>query len=148
MSASPLLQATLAETQSLKGVLDALRPFGWQHIDHWAQGEFHHDVVIRLRDRPADIPGPVLVISTNCNGGVKEVLALADVPDRYGLWHHRCPDNPEFSGPAPAILDSARTPHWFDPCNLLKPESRSEYRAEFRARQRGGGYTCKIDSDA
>ena len=65
---------SLADTLSLKGVLDGLKPFGWEHIDHWAQGEFHHDVVIRVRQLPPELPGPVLIVSTNCNGGVKEVL--------------------------------------------------------------------------
>ena len=137
----------LADTLSLKGVLDGLKPFGWSHVDHWAQGEFHHDVVVRVSTLPVELPGPVLVISTNCNGGVKEILCLAEVPDRWGLWHQRCPDNPEFAGPAPSILGTARTLHWFDPCDLLGPGTRSEFRAEFRRRQRGGGYVC-IDSAA
>ena len=135
----------LADTLSLKGVLDGLRPFGWEHIDHWQQGEFHHDVVLRLQRVPTGLRGDVLVVSTNCNGGGKEVLCLEGVPDRYGLWHHRCPENPEFDGPAPMIVGSARTVHWFDPCNLLKAGTRSEYREEYRQRQRGGGYTC-VDS--
>ena len=137
----------LADTLSLKGVLDGLKPFGWSHVDQWAQGEFHHDVVVRVSTLPVELPGPVLVISTNCNGGVKEILCLAEVPDRWGLWHQRCPDNPEFAGPAPSILGTARTLHWFDPCDLLGPGTRSEFRAEFRRRQRGGGYVC-IDSAA
>ncbi len=33
-----------------------------------------------------------------------------------------------------------RTPHWFDPCELLTPDTRSELRPEFRRRQRGGGW--------
>ena len=136
---------SLADTQSLKGVLDGIKPFGWEHVDHWSQGEFHHDVVVRIKNVPPELPGPVLVVSTNCNGGVKEVLCLKDVPDRWGLWHHRCPENPEFSGPEPSIVGMARTHHFFDPCNLLKPGTRSEYREEFRKRQRGGGYVC-VDS--
>ena len=35
------------------------------------------------------------------------------------------------------ILASSRTRHWFDPCDLLKPDARSEYRAELRERQAG-----------
>lgn len=135
----------LASTLSLKGVLDGLRPFGWEHVDHWQQGEFHHDVVLRVKQRPPQLPGDVLVVSTNCNGGVKEVLCLDEVPDRWGLWHYRCPDNPEFIGPAPAVRGFARTLHWFHPCDLLKAGTRSEYREEYRRRQRGGGYVC-VDS--
>ena len=132
----------LADTMSLMGVLNGLKPFGWEHVDHWSQGEFHHDVVVRVRDLPPELPGPVFVVSTNCNGGVKEVLCLSETPDRWGLWHQRCPDNPEFSGPAPSIVGVARTRHYFNPCDLLKPHTRSEYREEFRQRQRGGGFIC------
>ncbi len=138
---------SLADTLSLKGVLDGLKPYGWEHVDHWAQGEFHHDVVVRIRQVPPGLPGPVLVVSTNCNGGVKEVLCLSDVPDRWGLWHYRCPDNPEFEGPAPDVREVARTSHWFDPCDLLRDGTRSEYLPEYRKRQRGGGYTCSIDDE-
>ncbi|HEV2608207.1 MAG TPA: hypothetical protein VGT79_09505 [Xanthomonadaceae bacterium] len=136
----PMLQQ-LANTMSLKGVLDGLRPCGWEHADHWQQGEFHDDVVVRLNQRPPEVEGNVLVVSTNCNGGVKEVLCLDAVPDRWGLWHYRCPDNPEFEGPTPHVRGFARTTHWFDPCNLLKPGTRGEYLEEYRKRQRGGGYT-------
>jgi hypothetical protein len=137
----------LARTMSLKGVLDGLKPFGWEHVDHWAQGEFHHDVILRVRDVPPELPGGVIVVSTNCNGGVKEVLCLADIPDRWGLWHYRCPENPEFEGPAPEVRGFARTVHWFNPCDLLKPGTRSEYREEYRKRQRGGGYVCVDSTD-
>ena len=82
----------------------------------------------------------MLVIATNCNGGVKEVLAFNDVPDRYALWHHRCPDEPEFQGTLIPILGSTRTNHWFDPCALLTNDARSELKPEFRKRQRGGGW--------
>jgi hypothetical protein len=135
----------LADTLSLKGVLDGLKPFQWEHVDHWSQGEFHHDVVVRILSQPPDLPGSVFVVSTNCNGGVKEILCLAEVPDRWGLWHFRCPDNPEFNGPPPEVRAVARTTHWFNPCDLLKPGTRSEYREEYRRRQRGGGYVC-LDS--
>jgi len=135
----------LADTLSLKGVLDGLKPYGWEHVDHWAQGEFHHDVILRIRDVPQELPGGVFVVSTNCNGGVKEILCVADIPDRWGLWHYRCPDNPEFDGPLPVVVGCARTTHFFDPCDLLKPGTRSEYREEFRRRQKGGGFVS-VDS--
>jgi hypothetical protein len=135
----------LADTKSLKGVLDGLKVFEWEHVDHWAQGEFHHDVILRTKKHPPELNGNVFVVSTNCNGGVKEVLCLEDVPDRWGLWHYRCPENPEFSGPSPKVVGFARTTHWFNPCELLKQENRSEYLEEFRRRQRGGGYVC-VDS--
>ena len=89
------------------------------------------------------LPGPVLVVATNCNGGVKEVLCFRSVPERGALWHHRCPDNAEFAGELPPLLDSVRTVHWFDPCELLRPDARSEYREEFRARAPGGGWALK-----
>ncbi len=143
MKSEPL--QALADTLSLKGVLDGVKAYGWRHVDEWQQGEFHHDVVIRLTERPAWLDGDVLIISTNCNGGVKEIACLGSVPERWGLWHHRCPDNPDFAGPAPDIRQQVKTVHWFDPCDLLKPGTRSEYLPQFRRRQRGGGYVS-IDS--
>ena len=40
----------------------------------------------------------MLVVATNCNGGVKEVLCFRDAPDRWALWHHRCPNVADFAG--------------------------------------------------
>ena len=99
----------------------------YELIDHWKQGEFHHDVVVRL---PQNV---VLVVATNCNGGVKEVLAFETVPDCWALWHWRCPHVADFSGDLPPILGRAVTPHWFDPCDLLRPDARSDSRGVPRA---------------
>ena len=87
----------LAGTMVLGALLERLRERCGEVtlVDHWKQGEFHHDVVIRVHE-PRDLPGPVLVVATNCNGGVKEVLCFSEVPERWALWKHRCPDNPEF----------------------------------------------------
>ena len=113
---------------------------GWELIAHWKQGEFHHDVVVRVPTNDTDARPSVLVIATNCNGGVKEVLAFDDVPDRYALWHARCPEESEFHGELIPILASVQTHHWFDPCVLLTNDARSELKPEFRRRQRGGGW--------
>ena len=115
---------------------------GYQLLDHYQQGEFHHDLVLAL-ERWEGLPGKILVVATNCNGGVKEVLCLGAPPSQENLWHWRCPDNPEFAGPPPAILQKARTAHWFDPCELLLPDARSELRAEHRERQCGGGWQLR-----
>jgi hypothetical protein len=133
----------LASSLTLGSLLDAVRTRhgGYVLVDHWQQGEFHHDTVIRVR-APGDLPGPILVVATNCNGGVKEVLAFASVPDRMGLWQLRCPDNPELRGAIPDVLGRSQTVHWFDPCVLLRDDARSEYREEHRARQPGGGWVC------
>jgi hypothetical protein len=133
---------SLANELVLGSLLSALvRSGGYDLLDHWQQGEFHHDIVLRaLGDH--GLPGPVLVVATNCNGGVKEVLSFADVPDRWALWHHRCPDNPEFSGGPLAILDRAETLHHFEPCLLLQADARSELLPDHRQRMRGGGW-CK-----
>lgn len=134
----------LAQNLALGSLLNQLRDGfgGYEILDHWQQGEFHHDLMLRVEPR-TQLPGPVLVVATNCNGGVKEVLCFATPPERGALWHHRCPDIPEFSGEMPPILARATTMHWFDPCALLHPDARSEYRAEFRERQAGGGWTAK-----
>ena len=83
----------LAQTMMLGALLDEVRSRHetYEVLAHWKQGEFHHDVVLKVDDH-------VLVVATNCNGGVKEVLAFADVPDRWALWHWRCPDVSDFSG--------------------------------------------------
>ncbi len=107
---------------------------------HWLQGEFHHDVVLHVPDAVPRLPGGFLVIATNCNGGVKEVLCFDEEPDRWALWNRRCPDNPEFSGEASNPLACSRTIHWFDPCMLLTSDARSELLPEHRRRQRGGGW--------
>ena len=115
---------------------------GYELLDHWQRGEFHHDLLLRVEPK-GELPGPVLVVATNCNGGVKEVLCLGAPPDERALWHHRCPDVREFEGTLPPILAQARTVHWFDPCALLAPDARSEYRPEFRQQQPGGGWQLK-----
>jgi hypothetical protein len=112
----------------------------YELVHHWQQGEFHHDIVLRVVLAARDIGGEILVVATNCNGGVKEVLCFAAVPDRLALWHSRCPNNPEFRGAIPPVVAASRTEHWFDPCDLLEPDARSEYKPEFREKQCGGGW--------
>lgn len=115
----------------------------YEFVDHWQQGEFHHDTIVRVADAGGALPGPYLVVATNCNGGVKEVLCLAELPTRGGLWRARCPENSEFQGALPTILARSVTEHWFNPCALLELDARSEYRAECRVRQPGGGWMPK-----
>jgi len=131
------LGSLLSELQTRAG--------GYDLVDHWQQGEFHHDVVLRVPPT-TQLPGPVLVVATNCNGGVKELLCFESVPARGALWHHRCPENADFSGELPPVLASARTIHWFDPCALLAPDARSEYREDARERQPGGGWRLKNEA--
>ncbi len=143
---------TIAQNLGLGALLLDLRSTfgGYEILEHWQRGEFHHDLLLRV-EPDGQLPGPVLVVATNCNGGVKEVLCLASLPQEDALWHFRCPDSPEFGGALPPILDQARTVHWFDPCALLGPEARSEYRPEFRERQPGGGWQlrgCGVKKDA
>lgn len=134
----------LADTLVLGAALSEARRAcgGFELLDHWKQGEFHHDVVVRLPVHAGSAleAGAVLVIATNCNGGVKEVLAFAHAPDRWALWHWRCPHVADFAGELPPLLARATTEHWFDPCELLAPDARSELREEHRERQRGGGW--------
>lgn len=129
----------LADTLVLGALLEELSRSsgGFELLEHWTQGEFHHDVVLRVVHEGR---ARVLVVATNCNGGVKEVLALDDVPARWALWHWRCPHALDFTGEMPPILARATTQHHFDPCELLKQDARSELREEFRTRQPGGGW--------
>jgi hypothetical protein len=133
----------LAGTLALGTLLDSVRQ---RLVDHWQQGEFHHDTVLHVHRAALDLPGQFLVVATNCNGGVKEVLCFGALPERLALWHARCPDNPEFDGSLTELLAMARTAHWFDPCELLHPDARSEYREQFRERQSGGGWTLRKSS--
>ncbi len=132
----------LANTLILGNLLDELRARfgGYQLLDHWKQGEFHHDVVVKV-NTPGSLPGAILLIATNCNGGIKEVLCFSSMPDRWALWHWRCPHVGDFSGELSQPLDRVTTEHWFDPCELLDNDARSELRPEHRERQRGGGWT-------
>jgi hypothetical protein len=136
----------LARYLVLGALLDELTGLfgGYELVAHWAQGEFHHDLVLRLDAQAAhELPGRVLVVATNCNGGVKEILCFAEIPDRSALWHHRCPTLPEFSGDLTPVLLHAVTLHWFDPCELLGADARSELRPEHRERQPGGGWQMR-----
>jgi hypothetical protein len=83
---------------------------GWELLDHWREGEYHHDLVLRVARR---VPGRILVVSTNRNGGIKEILALTERPTREALWSYRR------GRTTLAPLAAARTLHWFDPCELL-----------------------------
>ena len=140
-SMSDALITELAETLMLGGLLELLRERvgGYELLAHWEQGEFHHDVVLALPEGAATFG--YLVVATNCNGGVKEVLAFTTPPDRDTLWHWRCPRAPDFAPASTlALCGRAVTTHWFDPCELLAPDARSELRIEHRRRQRGGGW--------
>ncbi len=131
----------LAEALSLGALLEILRTRfgGFELLSHHQQGEFHHDLVLRVKEVGA-LPGSVLVVSTNCNGGIKEVLAFDEVPTPEALWKDRCPTSDEFRGDLPPLRGRARTVHWFDPCELLSPDARSELRPEHRRRAHGGGW--------
>ncbi len=135
----------LARTLVLGALLEEVRrAYGsFELLDHWTQGEFHHDLVVQLPEVPSDLPGRVLVVATNCNGGVKEVLCFGERPERASLWAMRCPANADFPA-APAVpLARSTTMHWFDPCELLLPDARSELLPEHRVRQPGGGWTSR-----
>lgn len=137
----------LANERMLGALLESVRETcgSYDLLVHHQQGEFHHDVVVRVANAKPCLPGQYLVISTNCNGGVKEVLCFDGPVDPLALWHFRCPDNAEFGGTLPALLASARTEHWFDPCELLGADARSELKAEHRERQAGGGWCRKLN---
>lgn len=136
----------LAERRMLGSLLEQVRHEhgGYDLLLHHQQGEFHHDLFVRVPRAAPHLPGEYLVISTNCNGGVKEVLCFAQPIEPAALWHSRCPENPEFQGSLPPLLGVARTEHYFDPCELLAENARSELKPEHRARQPGGGW-CKRD---
>jgi hypothetical protein len=104
----------LAQTMDLGSLLAEIKQrYGaYDLLDHWTQGEFHHDVVLSLPEQALrELPGQVLVVATNCNGGVKELLSFGRVPDRWALWHHRCPSVADFAGELVPILARSVTEH-------------------------------------
>jgi hypothetical protein len=107
----------------LRTLLDALtrRYGGYEIVAHWTRGDMHHDVVVMLpQEAVRDLPGRVLVVATNGNALIKEVLCFAAVPDRDALWHHRCPEVMEFTGELAPILARATTEHWVEPGEVLR----------------------------
>jgi hypothetical protein len=73
-----VLGTLLAEVQERFG--------GYDLVAHWTQGEFHHDVVLRLPEAAASaLPGRVLVVATNCNGGIKDPCELLAADARSEL---------------------------------------------------------------
>lgn len=145
MSAVQMLADTLALGSLLEQLRASVGPY--ELLDHWQQGEFHHDVVMRVADT-RQLPGRVLVVAINCNGGVKEVLCFDELPKRDALWHFRCPNATEFAGELPELRGRATTAHWFDPCELLLADARSELKPEHRQRQPGGGWQMSASACA
>lgn len=135
----------LADTLVLGSLLEEVRAVygSYDLLAHWQQGEFHHDVLLSLTTNGAP---RFVVVATNCNGGVKEVLCFDELPTRLALWHWRCPASPEFTGDLHGLLGTARTTHWFDPCELLLDSARSEIREEFRKRVPGGGWEIDVSA--
>jgi hypothetical protein len=131
----------LQEPSGLGAFLEALARCSGPYavVAHWQQGEFHHDLVLRVADAAA-LPAPVVVVATNCNAGIKEVLWFDAPPARWALWRWRCPENPEFEGALPPLVHSWRKEHWFEPCELLRDDARSELLPGCRRRARGGGF--------
>ena len=134
--------ATLQEPSGLGPFLDVLHHShgAYDVLEHWQQGEFHHDLVLRVRDA-RKLPAEVVVLATNCNAGIKEVLWFDQAPSRGALWRWRCPDNPEFSGVMPTLVLRWQTSHWFHPSALLEHDTRSELRPSCRTRAVGGGWS-------
>ncbi|MCP4498745.1 MAG: hypothetical protein GY822_02115 [Deltaproteobacteria bacterium] len=118
----------------------------YELLEQWKQGGFYHDVVIRAYFPIGQLAlSSLVIISTNCNGGVKEVLAFADLPDRYALWNARCPENDDFEGDLPHLENPDLA--LFRPMPTITADTRSEIKLEFRVRMRGGGWQMKKDVD-
>ena len=133
----------LARCLTIGALLDVMtRRFGgYEVVAHWTLGELHHDIVVMLpASATVDLPGRVLVVSANGEGGIKEVLCFAEVPDRSALWHERCPEALEFSGELEPVLGRATTQHWFDPRELLKAAPRDAQPEPRRAPGKGAAW--------
>ncbi len=98
----PTLQQ-LADERTLGALLDRIRTIwgAYEILGHHQQGEFHHDLFLHVPRARHALRGEHLVVSTNCNGGVKEVFCFETEVAPSALWHFRCPENPEFTGELP-----------------------------------------------
>lgn len=121
----------IAETLVLGDALGWVRErYGaYEIVSHWRQGELHHDIVLRIQEAPREpasggaLAGYVLLLSLNCNGGLKEVSCFEAPFERDALWQQRCPEAaPEAASGLPRQLGLARTIHWVDPCRFLRPQ--------------------------
>jgi hypothetical protein len=58
----------LADQLTFAGVLEELRRLAGRYdvVDHWQQGEFHHDTLLLVDAERVGVPGPFLVVATNC----------------------------------------------------------------------------------
>jgi hypothetical protein len=99
--------------------------------------------------QPEDVPPTAAVLTDGAMLDPIDRLArclvlgslLDELTRRFGGYDlHRCPRVPEFDGDLRPILARATTEHWFDPCELLAADARSELRPECRRRQEGGGW--------
>lgn len=108
----PSLKATLKAITEHCGHEPAL-------VAHWQQGDLHHDLVLHVHPPHPGLAGNILVVSIDDRGRVKEILSLAKMPMRQALWHARCPDDPDYDGDLPPILDEIRTLHWVNPARIL-----------------------------
>ncbi len=94
-------------------------------LAHWTKGEYHHDIVVKLGDQKS-LPGPVLVVSANCNGGIKELLCFDTAPSEEELWTLR--DENLATDELPAVLAAAKTIHWVDPIGLVRRPTMADMR--------------------
>ena len=92
-----------------------------------------------LRVKAEGVPAPKLVVATNCNAGIKEVLWFGDAPERWALWGWRSPDNAELEGKLPRLAISWRKENCFNPCERLVDDSRCEFKPGCRKRWCGEG---------
>ncbi|MFN3199777.1 MAG: hypothetical protein ACE366_15345 [Bradymonadia bacterium] len=112
----------LARRPSLKAILKALSTHCGHEarlVAHWQQGHLHHDMVFHVTPPHPGLPSDILVVSTDDRGMVKEMMSLASMPKRQALWHARCPNDPDFDGDLPQVLDEVKTMHWVDPKRII-----------------------------
>jgi len=89
--------ADLAQSLLLGPLLGQLAESGgYELLEHWLQGEFHHDLLLRLPE-----PEGYLVVATNCNGGLKELLRFDREVERWALWHWRARTTPSSKASCP-----------------------------------------------
>ena len=80
---------TLANRLTLGGVLDEVRRLagGYEFLDHWQQGEFHHDTVIRVDEGRVGVPGQAAICGYGAPTACKSTRSPGPVvpPGRFTL---------------------------------------------------------------
>ena len=146
--AASMLTAASSRADSLRGALTGLETRGGPAVRCGcaaAAGALTAFTVVVTERRNASSSTEALAFCGSADAAdLVSATGSADVASAVALVST---DVADFSGELPPVLARAITEHWFDPCELLRSDARSELRPEHRRRQHGGGWE-HVDGDA